>query len=427
MKNLFPGHYTPTAQYFQNLGDNATIALDANVLLHLLRLGDTAKIEVLSLLEKYKNRLWIPHQVALEFSRNWNTIEKGNYERLDEAVSKIKSSKESFVSTLNYIKKYISIDSESIISDISSQYDKIINDIEQYKGKLPNKSNIEETVNKICEIFEEKIGDEYIQEELNKIYKEGEARYKELTPPGYKDKTRKKGNDIYGDLILWKQLLKYSKNNKKDIILITEDHKEDWFQIVSGRTIGPQPALINEFKKETGQHCYIYQLASFLQRFNENQETQVSEDTIEEIKAIEDIDDKKELFSSYYQKLFHEAIQSARAHEMKNRTWYAKNLFTKFTDVENLRHTENLSHDEETLVYVSFKDAENQKDSYKFAFEELLNKLTETIEAEISYSNIYSTYEYHCYRINKNLSTDTKEWLKSSLLNGIGVENVSIS
>ena len=40
--------------------------------------------------------------------------------------------------------------------------------------------------------YEANVGEDFDKDELNKLYKEGEQRYKQQVPPGYKDEKNKK-------------------------------------------------------------------------------------------------------------------------------------------------------------------------------------------------------------------------------------------
>ena len=64
---------------------------------------------------------------------------------------------------------------------------------------------------------------------IYKLCKEGEYRYKSQTPPGYKD-AKKDGVSKYGDLIVWAETYEYAVLNNKNIIFVTDDVKEDWWE-----------------------------------------------------------------------------------------------------------------------------------------------------------------------------------------------------
>ena len=59
MRDLFPGYYAP--EDFQELWDKATFVLDANVLLNLYRFPKPAAEELLRVLDKVSDRLWVPY------------------------------------------------------------------------------------------------------------------------------------------------------------------------------------------------------------------------------------------------------------------------------------------------------------------------------------------------------------------------------
>jgi hypothetical protein len=70
MLGPFFGFYYPTPDQFQELWDKALFALDANVLLNLYRYPKSASSDLLGALGKVKDRLWLPHQAALEYQIN---------------------------------------------------------------------------------------------------------------------------------------------------------------------------------------------------------------------------------------------------------------------------------------------------------------------------------------------------------------------
>ena len=70
MKNLFSAYYELNESSINEIWDNSLIVFDTNVLLSLYRCNEASRIEIIELLKSYKNRLWIPYQIALEFHRN---------------------------------------------------------------------------------------------------------------------------------------------------------------------------------------------------------------------------------------------------------------------------------------------------------------------------------------------------------------------
>ena len=69
-KIFSPGFYRPSEDEFLTLWERGFFVLDSNVLLNLYRYPETARRDFLNVLKKIKERIWVPHQVILEFQRN---------------------------------------------------------------------------------------------------------------------------------------------------------------------------------------------------------------------------------------------------------------------------------------------------------------------------------------------------------------------
>jgi hypothetical protein len=62
MRNIFPGYYRPTDEEFYKMWQECIFVFDANVLLNLYRYSPDTRDELLDVLERLKDRIWIPHQ-----------------------------------------------------------------------------------------------------------------------------------------------------------------------------------------------------------------------------------------------------------------------------------------------------------------------------------------------------------------------------
>jgi hypothetical protein len=124
---------------------------------------------------------------------------------------------------------------------------------------------------------------------LKALVSEGDVRYQNETPPGYKDGKKDGSGDPYrkfGDLIIWKQLLAKAKEVSKPVIFISDDKKEDWWLEQSGRTIGPRTELREEFIRETSQDFWMYSVDRFVEEAAQSNNIQVSKAVIDEIVAV---------------------------------------------------------------------------------------------------------------------------------------------
>lgn len=253
----------------------------------------------------YKNRIWIPYQVALEYHNNRAKI----LFDLDDAYSQLEASLTSntkkFIDLLHLdnFKRHPFINVEQINNAINKAIDDIIKKLK--RTNKDNRSSIKEDsiLNKITELFNGRVGDDFTPEDLEKLYSEGKTRYQTKTPPGFCDEKEKKDlgkRQLYGDLIVWKQIIRHSNNTKKNIIFVTDDLKEDWWQKINGKKVGPRKELIREFHEETGNKVLIYNSDNFLEYANKRISNPIDTKTIKEVKSTRDEDELKVRFMSSY-------------------------------------------------------------------------------------------------------------------------------
>jgi hypothetical protein len=70
MRELFRGFYSLPEREKEAAWAEGLIILDTSALLNLYRYPIPARDRLLTVLELLKDRLWLPHQAALEYQRN---------------------------------------------------------------------------------------------------------------------------------------------------------------------------------------------------------------------------------------------------------------------------------------------------------------------------------------------------------------------
>lgn len=306
MKSKFSGFYTLTKEEFKVLWDRSTFVFDTNTLLNLYRYDKETRDLLFKVMDFIKDRIWIPHQIALEYHKHmFDEIynQESAYESINEKVSSAVKTLENELKEL----RHSNINVEKVTKLLDDLRENTKKELESQKESQPDLGQIK---NRIIDLFDNKVGEEYSQEELNEIYIDGSYRYDNKIPPGYKDAKEKENkktihnklvyHDMYGDLIFWKQIL--DKSIEKDInsiILVTDDNKEDWILKIKGKKKGPQPELIHEFKKESGGKLfYLYNTEQFLKFAKEYLDLpDASLNTAKIDKAIENVKTTKELLN----------------------------------------------------------------------------------------------------------------------------------
>ena len=277
MRNAIKEYLEYTDEEKSELWENATFVFDTNVLLNLYRYSKDTRDALLNSMEQLKDRIWIPHQIAYEFMRNreetiYDTANR--YERLRGSSEKflkecmtelrLKQDDKEFSNLAKYIQKWISKKEAMKTEIIDSKNDIILQNL--------------------LELFSGRVGKPYDSNQLSKIEKEGKERYDKKIPPGYKD--QKKDSNMYGDLILWKQIMDFALSNKVNIIFVTLDQKEDWWNILHKKTLGPRIELRKEFENTTKQRFHMYNVDSYLMYFYNTSGT-LDQSVIDEVQSDE--------------------------------------------------------------------------------------------------------------------------------------------
>jgi PIN like domain len=307
MRHEFQGYYRPTEGELEVLWRHCMFVLDANVLLNLYRYPQQARADFLSLLRQIQNRIWVPHQAALEYQENRLKViaeQVKRYSEVRKVLGDARNRLRSDLDNLQLSKRHSSIDPERLLSkvgEIFDEFERELADLEKGQPDVYDKDQVRDELD--CLLAGRIGGPPRDQAYLDQIYKEGKTRYAPKRPPGYED-LNEKGEDeiytkgdlafrrLYGDLILWSELIEAAKNDPrfKYIIFVTDDQKEDWWWIVDSRgkkTIGPRPELTNEIRAKAGvDGFYMYNPERFLEYAKTKLGAQVKEESIEQVRDI---------------------------------------------------------------------------------------------------------------------------------------------
>lgn len=308
MRDLFSEYYRPSNEEFSRLWREATFVFDANALLHLYRYTPGTRFDLLKVIEALQQRIWIPHQVGWEFSRNRAGIIIEQNQIIDLFKEFCTSIEEKF--TKDLVKEYgkrghFFANLEKIHAIFQKAEQDIEEELQRSRAEYPDPLQHDDAMlQQLDTLLQGRIGPPYSEERLTQLSTEFEKRYKHRVPPGWMDEKKSSqqkkdstGKDSslqedasnnpankYGDVILWYQLIDYAKQEKKPIILVEDDRKEDWWQRIHGKTQGPRPELIREMRDKANVQFYMYTFENFLKQANEFLTLQVQEETIQEVR-----------------------------------------------------------------------------------------------------------------------------------------------
>lgn len=316
MKNEFIGFYMPSEDDLKSAwkSDKTRFIFDTNVLLNLYSYGQGTLDDFFAILEKLENKIWIPHQVGLEFQYNRLEIKAREKNKFVDFEKKI----DGILDTKQEIEK---IFRRGRFPQLEAATEKLFNGIQplikEYKETLKQCNDSQPYIRthdvireKIDLYFQGKVGESFSEEDLKGVYREGEERYKNKVPPGFNDS--KKDNEPsysyngieykrkFGDFILWKQMIEKAKSDKniENIIFITDDEKDDWWYVVreSGKkAIGPLASLTHEImEKGEVSLFHMYNTSAFFEAAKQFMSASVQEDSMAEIKFIHESELKPE-------------------------------------------------------------------------------------------------------------------------------------
>lgn len=268
MKETFKEYFKPTEAEKKAIWEDGVIVFDTNILLNLYRFSIETRDDLLSQMEAYSNQLWLPYQVGLEYFENRECVINELPQAFKELETKLDEGKNAFLKCFDdHYSRHPMLNK----GELTKEYDKAIKSfkekLESWKKETPNYLSSDPIKDKLIDLFKEKVGEDLTEEELKSVYVEGVERYAEKIPPGFMDLKRKQGKDkrhIYGDLIIWKQMIKYATSSHKDIVFVTQDVKEDWWVKKNGKADSPLHTLLREFRKQTGQQLLMYQQEGFM-------------------------------------------------------------------------------------------------------------------------------------------------------------------
>lgn len=292
MKTHFPGQFPQSKSSIHKLWNSCTFVVDANILLNLYRYSDSTRSQFLHVLDSISERLWLPHRAAEEYFANRLSVIGQQEKAYDDTVHTI----EALERNLENARQHPFV-AGTTLTRVKAVFDKLKQELSENQ-KIHTKRITQDPIRtSIAKVFSGRVGAEYDPKRLADILTEGETRYKERVPPGFKDEN--KGDDSerlanrcrkYGDLLVWFQILDRAQEQGTSMILVTDDKKDDWWEIFKGRTIGPRPELVKEFQSKTQQSFHMYQADQFLEFANEHLEQTIDESTLSEIREMQQRD-----------------------------------------------------------------------------------------------------------------------------------------
>jgi hypothetical protein len=276
MRNAIKEYLCLTETEKKELWENAVFVFDTNIFLNLYRYTEDTRESLLNAMKELSDRIWMPKHVAQELMKDRPKVIFDTLKNIDV----LKKEKDKFIE--NCRKQLRRENKDTKLENMSKEIDKHI-ELLMKESNYISSVDEDDVLNQLLSLFEKKVGIGFSDKELQDIKKEGAERYEKQIPPGYKDLKKGEDNNTYGDLIIWKEILLYAQKNNKDIIYVTDDQKDDWWDKVGEHTLGPRVELRKEFWEETKKKFHMYNMNRFLVYFKEIHGTKIQQSAIDEV------------------------------------------------------------------------------------------------------------------------------------------------
>lgn len=293
----FEGYRVPREAELHAALRDGLVAIDTNVLLSLYRYNPATVSDLLGLLAKLGDRLFVPHQVLREFWRNRRLVLGNPAGARAEAHRLLLKNRDGSTAAIERWAKQVALPQETtqelaaLIEDAYIEVNARLEAVGSVRVSAATPTDEDSVLNRLEPILHGKVGAAFIEDRSEAEILEGNRRVVEQIPPGFKDADKLESDNperAAGDYLIWVQLLEEAKTRDLDLVLVTGDVKEDWWERgAQGALIGPRRELIEEFREVAGGRVHLLEPAAFLQA-SEVLDVEIDPQSVQDVERVRD-------------------------------------------------------------------------------------------------------------------------------------------
>ncbi|MFC1430124.1 PIN-like domain-containing protein [Streptacidiphilus sp. N1-3] len=296
------------------------VVLDTNVLLSLYEYTSPAREQVLTALERIPDRLWLPHQVGLEFVRGRHRVLENRRSTLRQAPNDVRNkliaARKSVLDASDSVKRLLvkyaqdteasakldeAFNPSSVDGYLAPWLEALLKPLEKLTSEhdlAPGSVDADDPVlPRIAALYGERVGRQPSAEVLRDRIEYATAfRFPNRIPPGFGDAGKGTPLEAAGDFLLWEEVVQEARllaDPQRYVLFVSADTvKGDWYEPAEpGRGPRPWPMLFDELENRAGAQLRIETPTRFFQGINEYLHADITEATYEEIeRAAETLD-----------------------------------------------------------------------------------------------------------------------------------------
>jgi predicted nucleic acid-binding protein len=298
----FAEYRTPSVEDYQRLFSSGLVVVDTNVLLTLYRSNQRTRDDLLNVLDRLREQLWVPHQVIAEFWRNRENISVLGHHRarakeVGEALGKAgRSANDALDRWLKQVHVGDDADINSAITEHRKQFGDVLAALQAVIERQAEKDVIADAIDtnadpvlaRLEPILQGRIGPPLAAQEYADALNEAKRRGQEEMPPGYEDFKSKPAEQAAGDYLVWEQTLVEAARLGADVLFVTGDNKEDWWKPRNGPILArPRPELVQEMFHRTGGRLFMLQPSGLLEQAQQVLELEVETSSVLDLEQLQ--------------------------------------------------------------------------------------------------------------------------------------------
>lgn len=288
MKARYWAHHPMSKDEKIEIWKNAIFVFDTSTMLDLYRFSQATRDEVFEILEGLGERSWLTAQVAKEIYHGRLGAIRDQVNSYDQVLQSVNEKLKKSVLKPLESKRHPYV-TDATLAKLREVLGEIRADAVESRKTLEDLATDDNILPRLSELIGDRVGAEYSEDQLKKHAETFEKRLKDKVPPGFAD-GQKDASRAIGDYLVWRQSMDLCSEQKKPLVFVTSDAKEDWWLLYgkgdSERVVGPRPELLMEFLKETGCKVLLLDLDEFLPLYAEIEGKPVSEGTQQEAAAV---------------------------------------------------------------------------------------------------------------------------------------------
>lgn len=288
----FEAYQTPTEADYRRLLTDGIVVPDANVLLNLYRYNEQTRNDLFLVLRALGDRLWVPHQVVVEFWRNREAVLQDPRD-ISITIRELTSQRDKAINTFRSWANRVSLRQEraaELIDVLTQAFTTAADGVSELSDDeavdFARNTNRDPVLLELEPIIRGRVGAALNKDEHSEAAAEAKRRTDSKIPPGYRDS----GKDLIasaGDYLVWLQTIRQAMLQKRDVLFVTGDVKEDWWRREHGELRGPQPELVDEMKEHASVRLFMLRPESLLLQARQALQIDVRDESVQDIERLD--------------------------------------------------------------------------------------------------------------------------------------------